>query len=61
MLVSEARKLLGAEHASLLESIDVARQLRNRVAYDAADVTDAQVDSLRSAATAIVDVVEERL
>ena len=61
VLFSEARRLLGADHEALLERVDVARQLRNGVAYDAADVTDTQIESLRFAVTAIIDLVQERL
>jgi hypothetical protein len=53
--------LLGKERTALVQRVDRARQHRNRVAYEAVDVTAAQLESLRNAAAEMISVVEERL
>jgi hypothetical protein len=50
VFLREAKRLLPAEHASLLNRVDVARSIRNAMEYRAREVTETEVSELREAA-----------
>jgi hypothetical protein len=57
--LAEARRLLGAEHARLLARVESARQIRNRIQYQARDVTQPEAIDLEHAATELLAVARE--
>jgi hypothetical protein len=57
LLFRETRRLLGREHAELVDRLDRARRQRHRVAYETQEIGQAQLESLRAAAGELVDVV----
>lgn len=58
ILISEAKNLLGQEHARLFTRVDRARRKRNNVAYDTTEVTAAELESMQTDTAATLDIVE---
>lgn len=57
LLFRETRRLLGREHAALLDRLDRARRQRHRVAYETEEVGQAQLARLRADTRELLDVV----
>ena len=61
VLLGEAGRLLGPAGSGVVDRLDRARRQRNRVAYEAGEVTRAQLESLRKAAAEAIEAVKDFL